>query len=64
MNQELFSYIAASPTAFQAVAHTALLLEQAGYRPLRESEEWSIEPDATARRWWRFVCRRKGHAAL
>lgn len=45
MNQELFSYIAASPTAFQAVAHTALLLEQAGYRPLRESEEWSIEPD-------------------
>ena len=45
MNQELFSYIAASPTAFQAVAHTALLLEQAGDRPLRESEEWSIEPD-------------------
>ena len=30
MNQELFSYIAACPTAFQAVAHTALLLEGEG----------------------------------
>ena len=29
MNQALFSYIAASPTAFQAVAHTALLLSTA-----------------------------------
>ena len=37
MNQELFSYIAACPTAFQAVAHTALLLEGEGYRPLRET---------------------------
>ena len=27
MNQALFSYIAASPTAFQAVDHTAKLLE-------------------------------------
>ena len=30
MNQELFSYIAACPTAFQAVAHTAKLLELEG----------------------------------
>ena len=44
MNQELFSYIAACPTAFQAVAHTALLLEGEGYRPLRETEEWTLEP--------------------
>ena len=44
MNQALFSYIAACPTAFQAVAHTALLLEGEGYRPLRETEEWTLEP--------------------
>lgn len=44
MNQELFSYIAACPTAFQAVAHTTLLLEGEGYRPLRETEEWTLEP--------------------
>ena len=45
MNQALFSYIAASPTAFQAVAHTAKLLEQRDYRPLRETEEWTLEPE-------------------
>ena len=44
MNQELFSYIGACPTAFQAAAHTAVLLEQAGYSPLRETEEWMLEP--------------------
>lgn len=45
MNQALFSYIAACPTAFQAAAHTAALLEAEGYRPLRETEEWMLEPD-------------------
>ena len=30
MNQALFSYIAACPTAFQAAAHTAALLEAEG----------------------------------
>ena len=44
MNQALFSYIAACPTAFQAAAHTAALLEAEGYRPLRETEEWMLEP--------------------
>ena len=44
MNQALFSYIAACPTAFQAAAHTAALLEAEGYRPLRETEEWTLEP--------------------
>ena len=42
MNQALFSYIAACPTAFQAAAHTAALLEAEGYRPLRETEEWML----------------------
>ena len=44
MNQALFSYIAACPTAFQAAAHTVALLEAEGYRPLRETEEWMLEP--------------------
>ena len=44
MNQALFSYIAACPTAFQAAAHTAALLEAEGYRLLRETEEWMLEP--------------------
>lgn len=44
MNQALFSYIAACPTAFQAAAHTAALLEAEGYRSLRETEEWTLEP--------------------
>lgn len=44
MNQALFDYIAAGATAFQVVAHTAGLLERAGYRPLRETEEWTLEP--------------------
>ena len=39
MNQALFSYIAACPTAYQAVAHTASLLQEAGYQPLSESED-------------------------
>ena len=43
MNQALFSYIAASPTAYNAVAHTASLLEQEGYRPLCESHDWTLE---------------------
>jgi aspartyl aminopeptidase len=42
MNNALFSYIAASPTAYNAVSHTAELLEAAGYMPLCESREWSL----------------------
>ena len=43
MNQALFSYIAASPTAYGAVAHTASILEAEGYLPLSESQDWSLE---------------------
>ena len=46
MNDALFSYIAACPTAFQAVAHTASLLREAGYQPLSESEDWELRPGA------------------
>ena len=51
MNQALFSYIAASPTAFQAVAHTAKLLEEKNYHPLRETEEFSQSLERDARRY-------------
>lgn len=44
MNQALFDYIAASPTAFHAVAHTAELLNEAGYTCLCESNHWVLEP--------------------
>ena len=43
MNHALFSYIAASPTAYNAVTHTARLLEEAGYLPLSESRDWKPE---------------------
>ncbi len=43
MNQPLFRYIAACPTAYNAVSHTAALLESEGYAPLCESHEWKLE---------------------
>ena len=43
MNQALFSYIAACPTAYNAVTHTAALLEAEGYSPLCESAEWKLQ---------------------
>ena len=43
MNSALFSYIAACPTAYNAVAHTASLLEADGYLSLCESQNWVLE---------------------
>ena len=43
MNHKLFDYIAASPTAFHAVAHTAKMLDNAGYTHLCESDPWTLE---------------------
>jgi len=42
MNNELFSFIAAASTPFQAVAHSAALLRAAGYAPLSEGEPWAL----------------------
>lgn len=42
MNTSLFSYIAASPTAYHAAAHTAATLAAAGFLPLSEGAEWSL----------------------
>ncbi|MDD6159635.1 MAG: M18 family aminopeptidase [Oscillospiraceae bacterium] len=44
MNAALLDYIAASPTAYHAVAHTAELLEKAGYTALCESGHWALRP--------------------
>lgn len=41
-NQALFDYIAAAPTAYHAIAHTAERLQSLGYEPLTESEEWKL----------------------
>jgi aspartyl aminopeptidase len=43
-NDALFSYIAACPTAFHTVAHTAALLKEAGYTALPEGEDWTLTP--------------------
>ena len=47
MNQALFSYIAACPTAFQAAAHTAALLEAGAIVPCgrQRSGCWSRADD-------------------
>ena len=44
MNKRLFDYIAASPTPYHAVAHTARLLEEAHYTRLLEGDKWELEP--------------------
>ena len=44
INQELFEYISACPTAYQAAAHTADLLEAAGYTRLCENDGWKLLP--------------------
>ena len=43
MNRALLDYIAASPTAFHAVAQTGEMLKQAGYIHLNESSTWKLE---------------------
>ena len=43
MNQELFSYIKACPTAYHAVDFARKALLAAGFAQLHEAEEWKIE---------------------
>ena len=43
MNQALFDYIAACPTAYHAADHTASILRNAGYTELYEHKEWTLE---------------------
>ncbi len=43
MNQALFDYIRACPTAYHATAYTASILERAGYTCLPEYADWELE---------------------
>lgn len=43
MNKELFDFIKNSPTPFHAVKNAGEALEKAGFLPLCESGEWSLE---------------------
>ena len=52
MNQKLFAYIAASPTAFHAVATTAQRLTEYGFTELSEADCWALQPGQGY-----FVCR-------
>lgn len=44
MNQKLFDYIAACPTAFHTCAHSAEMLRAAGYAELCEAQRWTLAP--------------------
>ena len=43
MNNKLFEYIAASPTAYHACAHTSEILTNKGYTELLENENWDLD---------------------
>jgi len=42
-NNQLFQFIQQSPTPFHAAHNMASLLEEAGFHPLREQDDWRIE---------------------
>ena len=44
LNQRLLDYIAASPTAFHAVANAAAALDKAGFTALDMAEDWTLTP--------------------
>ncbi len=44
MNQRLFEFISASPTAFHAVTTVARTLDAAGYTRLSEADAWELTP--------------------
>ena len=44
MNQQLFDYIASSPSMFHAADTTAKMLEENGFVFLNESADWKLQP--------------------
>jgi aspartyl aminopeptidase len=52
---DLMAFLDRSPTPYHAVAESVRRLEAAGFRPLREQEIWTLEPDAR-----RYVVRAEG----
>ena len=57
-NEELLSFIAASPTAFHACRNLAERLAGEGYTELREQDEWELQPGG------RYFVRRNGSALI
>ena len=45
LNQELFDFIAGSPTCFHAVHSAAEKLDRAGFCRLNEGAAWKLEKD-------------------
>lgn len=58
VNEALFDFIEASPTAFHAVASMKRELDQAGYEPLLEGEVWRLRPSG------RYYVIRNGSALI
>lgn len=52
---DLLAFLDRSPTPYHAVSECVRRLAAAGFRPLREDEVWSLEPDAR-----RYVVRAEG----
>jgi aspartyl aminopeptidase len=52
---DLLAFLDRSPTPYHAVAESVRRLSAKGFRPLREDEVWSLEPDAR-----RYVVRAEG----
>ncbi|MBW8739756.1 MAG: M18 family aminopeptidase [Streptomyces turgidiscabies] len=48
LTDDLMSFLAASPSAYHAVANTAQRLEKAGFRQVAETDAWDAETSAAA----------------
>ena len=57
-NEQLLSFLAASPTAFHACRNLARRLEGEGYTELFEQEDWALQPGG------RYFVRRNGSALI
>ena len=57
-NEQLLSFLAASPTAFHACLNLARRLEGEGYTELLEQEDWALQPGG------RYFVRRNGSALI
>lgn len=57
-NEQLLSFLAASPTAFHACRNLAQRLEGEGYTELFEQEDWALQPGG------RYFVRRNGSALI
>ena len=57
-NHELLRFLGASPTPFHAVRALAVMLEEGGFRELREQDAWTCEAGG------RYFVRRNGSSLI